>query len=97
MGDTFKPKMFFLAAAQDGRLRLKGLPAGGPWDAGRLTYRTEPELDVGFSPQSQGWVIGTTEELDHVLSVSQGVPAPITLYVSHTLLSHVRRKWGGER
>ncbi len=87
------PKTFFLAAAIDGRLRLHGLPASGPWDLGRLVYRTDRETDL--SAWSGRWVVRTTDELDHVLGVSHGIPAPITLYVSYALLSHAYAKWEG--
>ena len=95
MNGWSKPMMFFLAGAMDGRLRLNGLPSSGPWDAGRSVCRTERELDL--SAWGGRWVVRTTQELDHVLSVSHGIPAPITLYVSYALLSHAHEKWEGSR
>jgi len=90
---TSKPQMFFLAGAMNGRLRLHGLPSSGPWDVGRLVYRTEREIDL--SAWSGRWVVRTTHELDHALGVSHGIPAPITLYVSYALLHHAYEKWEG--
>jgi len=93
MSSWSKPDTFFLAGAIDGRLRLHGLPSSGPWEVGRLVYRTGRELDL--STWGGRWVVRTTHELDHALSVSDGVPAPITLYISYALLSHAYEKWEG--
>lgn len=89
------PKTFFLAAAIDGRLRFPGLPSSEPWDPRRLryvTYWTAQDLEA-FS--LRGWVVLSVNELDHVLTFSHGSPAPISLYISDTLLSHACQRWEG--
>lgn len=86
---------FLLADAIGGRLRLYGLPPSGPWDPCRLIRRTAQELEASFSHHGRGWVVLSVDELHHVLSVSHGIPAPIRLYISDTLLTHAYQKWEG--
>jgi len=95
MRDRIGPEMFFPAGAIDGRLRLHGLPSSGPWDPSRLTFRTAQELEALFAHKGRGWVVLTIDELDHVLDVSRGVPTPINLQMSNTLLTCAQQRWEG--
>ena len=89
------PKTFFLAAALDGRLRFPGLVSTDPWDASRLTYVTcwtAQDLEA-FSRRR--WLVLSVDELDHILTLSHGLPAAISLYIMDTLLSQAYQKWEG--
>ncbi|SRR5579871_2261428 len=97
MGDTNKPKTFLLATAKDGRLRFQGLPSSGSWDPDRLTHVTYwPEQDLETRDfRERSWVVLSAAELEHVLAVSHGIPARISLLISETLLRHARNNWEG--
>ncbi len=92
-----RPKRFVLASAIEGRLRFPGLPSPGPWDPSRLTYVTYwTAQDPGAaSLQGRERIVLSVEELDHVLVISHGIPAPIHLFISDALLSHAQEKWDG--
>ncbi|GEM_PF-6616161 len=95
MGDESKPKTFLVATAKDGRLRFPGLSSSGPWDPRRLTYVTlQAEHNLRTRDiLERRWTVLNAEELDHVLVVSHGISACISLLIGEALLDHAHKKW----
>ena len=85
------PDRFFSATVVAGRLHILGLARGGPWNAGRLEWRQEPELDVLVNPRAGDRKVTTREELESIV-MTPTVPIRF-LWIHERLLEDARRLW----
>ena len=85
------PDRFFSATVVQGRLHILGLARGGSWNAARLEWRQEPEVDVLMNPRAGDRKVTTKEELDTTV-LSPTVPARF-LWIHESLVEEARRLW----
>ena len=85
------PDRFFSATVEAGRLRILGLPQGGPWNPSRLEWREEPELDTLVNAKAGDRKVRTREALEAMVTTP---PVPTRfLWVHEGLLEDARRLW----
>lgn len=82
---------FFSATVAPGRLHILGLARGGPWNAGRLEWRQEPEVDMLMNPRAGDQKVVTKEDLETIVMV----PTARTrfLWIHESLVEDARRLW----
>ncbi len=85
------PDRFFSATIVAGRLRILGLARGGPWNADRLEWRQEPELDVLMNPRAGDRKVTTRDALEAIVTT----PTVRTrfLWIHESLVEEARRLW----
>lgn len=85
------PDRFFSATVVPGRLHILGLARGGPWNAARLEWRQEPEVDVLMNPRAGDRKVATKEELEAIVMA----PTARTrfLWIHESLVGDARRLW----
>jgi hypothetical protein len=82
---------FFSATIVAGRLHILGLARGGPWNAGRLEWRQESELDVLVNPRAGDRKVMTGEDLESFVRTPS---APVRfLWIHERLVEDARRLW----
>ncbi len=85
------PDRFFSATIVLGRLHILGLARGGPWNAARLEWRQEPELDVLMNPRAGDRKVTTGGALEAIVTTP---PVPTRfLWVHESLVEEARRLW----
>ena len=82
---------FFSATVIPGRLLVLGLARGGPWNAARLEWRHEPEVDVLMNPRAGDRKVVTKDELEAIVMA----PTARTrfLWIHEILVEDARRLW----
>jgi hypothetical protein len=94
---------FFAATIIAGRLHVRGIPPWGPWDAARLEYRSEKEIDMVLNETIGDRKVRTVEELDAVLKAPPVSTFSPTVWVQEGLEDEAQRVWeastspGGQR
>lgn len=82
---------FFSATVVAGRLHILGLARGGPWNARRLEWRQESEMDVLVNPRAGDRKVTTREDLE---SIVRNPSAPVRfLWIHERLVEDARRLW----
>jgi len=85
------PDRFFSGTVVSGRLRILGLPQGGPWDPSRLEWREEPELDTLVNPKAGDQKVRTRDALEAIVTAPRS-PTRF-LWIHESLLEAARRLW----
>lgn len=66
-------------------------PGGGPWNARRLEWRQESEMDVLVNPRAGDRKVTTREDLE---SIVRNPSAPVRfLWIHERLVEDARRLW----
>jgi len=76
-GINAMPERFFRAVIVGSRLRPNGIPAWGPWDASRLHWWTEGQLELNLKTIGYSKV-RTKDDLEAALTEPPGVTPPRT-------------------
>jgi len=88
------PDRFFTATLINNRLEIRGISEWGPWDATRIEWATEPEVDAVLLPVTGDRKVRTPEELEAVLQepLTDATPAR-RVWVHERLLETVQYLW----
>lgn len=86
------PDRFFSATAMAGRLHMVGIADPGPWNAARVAYIVERDLDA-ILPRMVAVKVKTVGQLDAEIARAKDRPGSTTLYVHEDLLGVARARW----
>jgi hypothetical protein len=85
------PDRFFSATVVPGRLHILGLARGGSWNAARLEWRQEAEVDVLMNPRAGDRKVVTKEELEAIVMTTTARTR--FLWIHESLVEDARRLW----
>jgi hypothetical protein len=81
---------YFLATVMGGRLHPNGLFDGGTWDAARLHWWVEKDVDL-ILPTTRERKVRTAEELDAAITEPMTVAPTRDLWIHESLEGEARR------
>jgi hypothetical protein len=84
---------FFAAAVVAGSLHLRGIPKLGPWDASKLEWASEPEIDPCLVAEAGDRKVHTIEELREVIELTRTEAATRFVWIHESLRNEVHRLW----
>jgi hypothetical protein len=84
---------FFPATILAGRLHVRGVPPWGPWDAARLEYQTEKEIDTVLNETIGDRKVRTAAELHAVLKAPPVSTFSPTVWIHESLEGEVQTVW----
>ena len=85
---------FFTITRLSSRFDVRGISEWGPWDATRIEWVTEPEVDAVLLPVAGDRKIRTSEELEAVFEEPLTDVTPTRrLWVHERLLETVQKLW----
>lgn len=84
---------FFAATVVAGRLSVRGIPQRGPWDASKLEWASEPEIDPCLVADAGDRKVRTIEELREVIEWTRAEAATRFVWIHESLRNDVHRLW----
>jgi hypothetical protein len=84
---------FFAATVVAGRLSVRGVPKLGPWDASKLEWASEPEIDPCLVAEAGDRKVRTIEELREVIGWTKAGAATRFVWIHESLRDEVHRLW----
>jgi hypothetical protein len=84
---------FLAAAVVAGRLHVRGIPKRGPWDASRLEWASELEIDPCLVAEAGDRKVWTMEQLGEVIESTRAEAATRFVWIHESLRNEVQRLW----
>jgi hypothetical protein len=84
---------FFAGVVRWGGFHVRGIPDDGRWDAKRLTYRREAQIDLDFDPARGDRKINTVVELLAMAMEALATRETRNVWIHETLEGEAKSVW----